>query len=201
MAYVGAPGPTRSTWWGVERDSSILDASLGAVVSAAIEYVRGDPPGGRGGHPGLVAMIRELAEFENLTDQVSITRTTSPARCSSTRPWLTTGWSRTARGGLAAHALWYRTFSTFLGKTGIWLEDIYVRPEHRRQGYATQLLTRLRQETEGRLEWEVLEWNVPAMDFWHAWAPPWPAGPSTAGSEDAVAAGRLRTTWGRWRGD
>jgi GNAT superfamily N-acetyltransferase len=69
-------------------------------------------------------------------------------------------------GQLLGHALWYRTFSTFLGKTGIWLEDIYVRPEHRRQGHATEILTRLRQETDGRLEWEVLEWNVPAMDFY-----------------------------------
>jgi GNAT superfamily N-acetyltransferase len=116
--------------------------------------------------PELVAMIRELAEFENLTDQVSITEgdlaRTLFGPAAMAHDWVV----EDSRGGLAGHALWYRTFSTFLGKTGIWLEDIYVRPEHRRQGYATQLLTRLRQETEGRLEWEVLEWNVPAMDFY-----------------------------------
>ena len=116
--------------------------------------------------PELVAMIRELAEFENLTDQVSITeddlaRTLFGPEAVA-RDWVV----EDGAGGLAAHALWYPTFSTFLGKTGIWLEDIYVRPEHRRRGYASQLLTRLRQETEGRLEWEVLEWNVPAMDFY-----------------------------------
>jgi GNAT superfamily N-acetyltransferase len=69
-------------------------------------------------------------------------------------------------GGLAAHALWYPTFSTFLGRTGIWLEDLYVRPEHRRKGYGRELLTFLRQQTQGRLEWDVLEWNAPAMDFY-----------------------------------
>ena len=69
-------------------------------------------------------------------------------------------------GGLAGHALWFRTFSTFLGKTGIWLEDLYVRPDHRRQGYASDLLAHLRAQTDGRLEWEVLEWNQPAMDFY-----------------------------------
>jgi GNAT superfamily N-acetyltransferase len=69
-------------------------------------------------------------------------------------------------GRLAAHALWYRTFSTFLGRTGIWLEDLYVRPELRRQGYGRLLLSYLRDQTEGRLEWEVLEWNAPAMDFY-----------------------------------
>ncbi len=71
-----------------------------------------------------------------------------------------------ADGVLAGHALWYRTFSTFLGQTGIWLEDIFVRPEHRRQGHATALLQHLREQTDGRLEWEVLEWNQPAMDFY-----------------------------------
>ena len=117
--------------------------------------------------PELVAMIRELAEFENLTDQVSITEDDPRPHALRARgggPRLG-GRGRRRRTGSGTR-LWYRTFSTFLGKTGIWLEDIYVRPEHRRQGYASQLLTRLRQETEGRLEWEVLEWNAPAMDFY-----------------------------------
>ena len=111
--------------------------------------------------PELVAMIRELAEFENLTDQVSITED-DLARTLFGPEAMAHDWVvEDGGGGLVGHALWYRTFSTFLGKTGIWLEDLYVRPEHRRQGYASQLLTQLRQETDGRLEWEVLEWNVP----------------------------------------
>ena len=116
--------------------------------------------------PELVAMIRELADYENLTDQVSITED-DLARVLFGPEAMAYDWVvEEAGGALVGHALWYRTFSTFLGKTGIWLEDLYVRPEHRRQGYATQMLNKLRQETEGRVEWEVLEWNVPAMDFY-----------------------------------
>ena len=116
--------------------------------------------------PELMAMIRELAEFENLTDQLSITEDDLTRALfgpdAMARDWVV----EADDGAVVGHALWYRTFSTFLGRTGIWLEDIYVRPEHRRQGHASEILKRLRQETEGRLEWEVLEWNVPAMDFY-----------------------------------
>lgn len=115
--------------------------------------------------PDLVAMVRELADFENLSDQVSISEE-GLARTLFGPEAMAQDWVVEEGGALVGHAIWYRTFSTFLGKTGIWLEDIYIRPEHRRQGYASEILTRLRQETEGRLEWEVLEWNVPAMDFY-----------------------------------
>jgi GNAT superfamily N-acetyltransferase len=71
-----------------------------------------------------------------------------------------------ADGTLVAHAMWFRTFSTFVGKTGIWLEDLYVRPAHRRQGLAGALLADLRSRTEGRVEWQVLEWNSDAIEFY-----------------------------------
>jgi GNAT superfamily N-acetyltransferase len=115
--------------------------------------------------PELVAMIRELAEFEHLADQVFITEDDLAGALFGPSAFVFDSVVDT-EGALAGHALWYRTFSTFLGKTGIWLEDIYVRPEHRRQGHAAGLLTYLREQTEGRLEWEVLEWNAPAMDFY-----------------------------------
>jgi GNAT superfamily N-acetyltransferase len=114
--------------------------------------------------PELVAMIRELAEFELLADQVAITEDDLARALFG--PGAVIFDSVVDLGGvLAGHALWYRTFSTFLGKTGIWLEDIYLRPEHRRQGHAAGLVTYLREQTEGRVEWEVLEWNAPAIDF------------------------------------
>lgn len=116
--------------------------------------------------PELVAMIRELAEFENLADQVVITEGDLALGLFGPDAVAHDSVVEDGDGGLAGHALWYRTFSTFLGKTGIWLEDIYVRPEHRRRGHASELLTYLRDQTEGRLEWEVLEWNAPAMDFY-----------------------------------
>ncbi len=123
-------------------------------------------PAGKADVPELVAMIRELAEFENLSDQVVITEDDLARTLFGPDAMAQDSVIEDGNGGLAAHALWYRTFSTFLGRTGIWLEDLYVRPEHRRKGYGRELLTFLRQQTQGRLEWDVLEWNAPAMDFY-----------------------------------
>ena len=116
--------------------------------------------------PELVAMIRELAEYEHLADQVTATEDDLARVLFSHDAVVYDSVVEDDDGGLAAHALWFRTFSTFLGKTGIWLEDLYVRPDHRRQGIATALVDHLRGQTDGRLEWEVLEWNQPAMDFY-----------------------------------
>jgi GNAT superfamily N-acetyltransferase len=116
--------------------------------------------------PELVAMIRELAEYEHLSDQVAITEDGLTRTLFGPDAIIHDSVIEDGNGGLAGHALWFRTFSTFLGKTGIWLEDLYVRPDQRRKGYAGQLLTHLRELTDGRLEWEVLEWNQPAMDFY-----------------------------------
>ncbi len=116
--------------------------------------------------PELVAMIRELADFEHLSEQVVVTEEALARALFGPDPVVFDTVVEDGDGGLAGHALWFRTFSTFLGTTGIWLEDLYVRPDHRRRGLATALLTHLRGLTEGRLEWEVLEWNAPAMDFY-----------------------------------
>ena len=62
-------------------------------------------------------------------------------------------------GVIAGMALWFRTFSTFLGRPGIWLEDLFVRPEHRGRGVGAALLGHLRGLTDGRVEWSVLDWN------------------------------------------
>jgi GNAT superfamily N-acetyltransferase len=116
--------------------------------------------------PELLAMIRELAEYEKLADQVMATEDDLVRALFAPDSVVFDTVVEEADGGLAAHALWFRTFSTFLGKTGIWLEDLYVRPAHRRKGFATALVDHLRAQTDGRLEWEVLEWNLPAMDFY-----------------------------------
>jgi GNAT superfamily N-acetyltransferase len=69
-------------------------------------------------------------------------------------------------------ALFFRSFSTFLGRPGIWLEDLFVRPEHRGGGHGRALLTELARLTVargyGRLEWSVLDWNEPAIGFYRA---------------------------------
>jgi GNAT superfamily N-acetyltransferase len=116
--------------------------------------------------PELVAMIRELAEYEQLAHQVIATEDDLARTLFAPDAVVFDTVVEDGDGGLAGHALWFRTFSTFLGKTGIWLEDLYVRPAHRRRGLATALVDHLRGLTDGRLEWEVLEWNQPAMDFY-----------------------------------
>ena len=116
--------------------------------------------------PELLAMIRELADYEELGDQVVATEDDLARALFAPDAVVFDTVVEDGNGSLAGHALWYRTFSTFLGKTGIWLEDLYVRPAHRRSGVATALVAHLREQTEGRLEWEVLEWNLTAMDFY-----------------------------------
>lgn len=66
-------------------------------------------------------------------------------------------------GQVAGMALCFRTFSTFLGRSGIWLEDLIVDRRFRRRGVGAALLAELKARTPGRLEWEVLDWNEDAM--------------------------------------
>ena len=75
-----------------------------------------------------------------------------------------------ADGKAAGFALYFHNFSTFLGRPGIYLEDLFVRPEHRGKGYGRALLKRLAEiavERDcGRMEWAVLDWNEPAIGFY-----------------------------------
>ena len=123
-------------------------------------------PAEPGDVPGLMAMVRELAEFEELSDQVFCTEADMMRVLFGPDAVVHDTVAVAEDGSLAGHALWFRTFSTFLGKTGIWLEDLYVRPAHRRAGVARALLNDLRSRTDGRIEWEVLEWNTQAIDFY-----------------------------------
>ena len=116
--------------------------------------------------PELLAMIGELAEFEELADQVVCTQEDLRRDLFGPGAAIFDTVAVDERGAVAGHALWFRTFSTFLGRTGIWLEDIYVRPAFRRQGHAAALMADLRGRTEGRVEWEVLDWNVGARAFY-----------------------------------
>jgi GNAT superfamily N-acetyltransferase len=69
-------------------------------------------------------------------------------------------------------ALYFYNFSTFVGKPGIYLEDLFVEPEHRGKGYGKALLVELARmaaaENCGRLEWSVLDWNTPAIEFYNS---------------------------------
>jgi GNAT superfamily N-acetyltransferase len=73
-------------------------------------------------------------------------------------------------GEAAGFAIFFHNFSTFLGRPGIYLEDLFVRPDHRGKGYGRALLARLAkialERDCGRLEWAVLDWNEPAIGFY-----------------------------------
>jgi GNAT superfamily N-acetyltransferase len=69
-------------------------------------------------------------------------------------------------GGVGGFALYFRTFSTWLGESGIWLEDLYVRPEHRGRGLGGALLGSLREQTDGRVEWRVMDWLTSSIEFY-----------------------------------
>ena len=116
--------------------------------------------------PELLAMIRELAEFESLSDQCICTEDDLRRVLFGPEAHVNDTVAVDEDGAVVGHALWFRTFSTFMGKSGIWLEDLYVRPPYRRQGHAGTLMADLRARTEGRMEWEVLEWNEEAIDFY-----------------------------------
>jgi GNAT superfamily N-acetyltransferase len=107
-----------------------------------------------------------LAAFESMSDQVVCTAEDLRRALFGPQAIVFDTVAVADDGSLAGHALWYRTFSTFVGKTGIWLEDLYVRPAQRRRGHAAALMADLRVRTDGRLEWDVLEWNSEAIDFY-----------------------------------
>lgn len=72
-------------------------------------------------------------------------------------------------GTIAGIAITYRTYSTFQGRPGIWLEDLFVRPEYRGYGYGQALLEALFERADsGRVEWAVLDWNEPSIKFYES---------------------------------
>ena len=111
----------------------------------------------------ILDMIRGLAEFERMT--VSFDPAAMREHLFGPDPAASVSIA-TVGDSIAGMALWFRTFSTFLGQPGIWLEDLFVRPEHRGHGVGAALLHHLRSLTTGRVEWSVLEWNRGAIEFY-----------------------------------
>ena len=112
-------------------------------------------------------LISGLAEYEGLAHEVAWTvdelRQQLFDAGSSTRVTLAV---HDATGEVAGFALWFPTFSTFRNDHGIWLEDLFVKPEFRGHGYGQELLAFLRASTTGRVEWMVLDWNEPSIKFY-----------------------------------
>ena len=124
----------------------------------------------RGDIPAVLGFIRALAAYENMEDQVI-------ANEALLETWIFE--KKRAEALLAfegekpvGFALFFHNFSTWLGRAGIYLEDLFVLPEYRGKGYGKLLLKRLAriavQRGCGRLEWACLDWNEPAIAFYKA---------------------------------
>lgn len=111
----------------------------------------------------VVALTRELAELEHLAHEVECTADQVRRALADGVVHVSLGVVEGGPAAVCGHALWFPTFSTFLGRPGIWLEDLYVREPYRGRGYGRALLEHLRSRTDGRLDWEVLDWNEPAI--------------------------------------
>ncbi|GAB3003304.1 GNAT family N-acetyltransferase [Mycobacterium bourgelatii] len=114
----------------------------------------------------IAAMIHELAEFERAPEQCTVTESQIAAALFGEHPTVF-GHVAEVDGAVAAMAVWFLSFSTWDGVPGIYLEDLYVRPEFRRRGLARRLLATLAGECVDkgytRLSWAVLNWNVDAI--------------------------------------
>ena len=116
--------------------------------------------------PQIGALIRELAAFEELSHEVVWTEEALRDALFGDDPAAAVLVAETDEGEIAGFALYWTTFSTFLGRRGIWLEDLFVRPAHRGKGFGRALLGALRARTDGRVEWDVLDWNERAIRFY-----------------------------------
>ncbi len=117
----------------------------------------------------ILAFIRELAAYEKLSEEVVATEDTLAATLFGSHPAAEVLIAE-VDGGPAGFALFFSNYSTFLGRPGIYLEDLFVRPEARGRGVGRALLSRLaaiaRERGCGRLEWAVLDWNENAIRFY-----------------------------------
>jgi GNAT superfamily N-acetyltransferase len=121
--------------------------------------------------PALIAMVLELAEYENAPEQAIATDADFSRDLFGESPRVHSLVVEVS-GEVVAYAFYFLNYSTWLGRHGIYLEDLYVRPAFRGKGYGKALLIRLAQECVekgyGRLDWSVLDWNTPSRDFYAA---------------------------------
>lgn len=121
--------------------------------------------------PALLELICELAQFEHLEHELEATVESLNKSFFGPEPAAGALLAR-CDGATAGYAIYFFTFSSFLGRAGIWLEDVYVRPQFRKQGLGRKLIeavARIGVERGcGRFEWTALDWNGPALNFYRS---------------------------------
>jgi len=122
--------------------------------------------------PTLVRLVRELAAYEQAEHEAQMTTEQLTGALFGQSPALFGHVALAADGEVAGFALWFLTFSTWRGTHGVHLEDLYVSAAHRGTGLGRELLRTLAAECVARgysrLEWSVLDWNTPSIDFYRA---------------------------------
>jgi GNAT superfamily N-acetyltransferase len=122
--------------------------------------------------PTVLRLVRELAAYEKAEHEVRATTEQLTAALFGEAPALFGHVALADDGEVAGFALWFLNYSTWRGTHGIHLEDLYVSPEHRGTGLGRELLRTLAAECVdrgfSRLEWSVLDWNTPSIDFYKA---------------------------------
>ena len=133
-----------------------MDTAIAPVTSAEV--------------PILLELIRELARFEHLEHEVQATVESLNGSLFGPQPVAGALLAR-CDGEAAGYAIYFFTFSSFVGRAGLWLEDVYVRPPFRKRGLGRGLIeavARIGAERNcGRFEWTVLNWNERALAFYH----------------------------------
>jgi len=122
--------------------------------------------------PAVVDLVRELAEYEKALHEARMTEEQLSAALFGDSPALFGHVAVADDGAVVGMALWFLNFSTWRGTHGVYLEDLYVQPQHRGSGLGHELLRTLAdlcvQRGYDRLEWSVLDWNTPSIEFYES---------------------------------
>ena len=121
--------------------------------------------------PMLLELIRELARFEKLEHEVEATAESLQEALFGPQPAAGALLAR-VEGEAAGYAIYFSTFSSFIGRAGIWLDDLYVRPSFRQRGLGRRLIQAVAKVGAergcGRFEWLALDWNERALEFYRS---------------------------------
>jgi GNAT superfamily N-acetyltransferase len=124
--------------------------------------------------PAVTQLVYDLAEYERLREECHLTEEQLHAALFGSRPALfgLVATQQAGEHGIVGYALYFLNFSTWEGVHGIYLEDLYVRPDQRGSGVGKALLVALAEIADeggfARVEWSVLDWNTPSIEFYRA---------------------------------